>query len=248
MKNERIKKMKVSIDEEKTLEFFNDRIEKILPHRYNLINYQDSNPHLALERDRYEKDKIGPFLNIKDDDIVLDIGCGVGRWGDEICPQLNCGRYIGIDYSSSLLKIAQENNQPHSAYYLGKFQHMDKVIAENHLPQKYDKILINGVLMYINDTDIIHCLNLVNSYINDNGIIYIKEGVGIKERFTLKDYYSSELNHVYNAIYRSIDEYHELIQKYLIGNTNRLVQCGETWPKSKQNRSETTNYYFIISA
>ena len=39
------------------------------------------------------------MLDIQSENSVLDIGCGVGRWGDEIVKILKTGKYIGIDYS-----------------------------------------------------------------------------------------------------------------------------------------------------
>lgn len=97
------------IDTDVTRTFFDNRIKKKLPHRYNYVIYQDANPELALERDMYEKSKIGPLLKIQRYSKVLDIGCGVGRWGDEIAPQLIEGKYVGIDFSKQLIQIAQDN-------------------------------------------------------------------------------------------------------------------------------------------
>ena len=44
---------------------------------------------------------------VNDDDFVLDIGCGNGR----IAPLFNKDKYIGIDFSSSLLNDARIKNK-----------------------------------------------------------------------------------------------------------------------------------------
>ena len=45
-----------------THDFFDHRTDKVLPHRYNYVTYQDSNPVLALERDAFEKNKISKYF------------------------------------------------------------------------------------------------------------------------------------------------------------------------------------------
>ena len=93
----RINSEVIDIDVQSTKAFFDNRKKKELPHRYNYVNYQDDKPEVALERDRIEKGKIERFIHFKESDYILDIGCGVGRWGDAIIPQLNSGKYVGVD-------------------------------------------------------------------------------------------------------------------------------------------------------
>ncbi len=70
---------KCDISNEDTRRFFEERTQKQLPHRYNYLIYQDSDPELALERDGYEKRKMMPYMSVKGDSRILDIGCGVER-------------------------------------------------------------------------------------------------------------------------------------------------------------------------
>lgn len=246
--NGRICGENISIDERMTQEFFDNRINKKLPHRYNYVIYQDSNPQLALERDLYEKNKMCSFLKFEPEDYVLDIGCGVGRWGDEIVNILEKGKYIGVDYSESLLEIARESLQwpGKCELFSGSFQEIEKVLRNNNINVLFDKILINGVLMYINDTDIGTCLGSVDVILKKGGMIYIKESVGLEQRFTLKDFYSQELTSTYSAIYRSLSEYEDLLRKYFLEKGYEIITSGETWEQSQKNRKETTSYYWII--
>lgn len=128
----------------------------------------------------------------------------------------------------------------------GAFQNLENVLEGHDINFVYDKILINGVLMYINDTELISCLESVSRVLNINGLVYIKESVGIQKRFTLKDFYSKELDSNYNAIYRSLHEYEELFQSIFISKGFKVVSSGSTWNKEHENRSETTSYYWIL--
>lgn len=243
----RIVNKKTDIDVDATRRFFDERIQRKLPHRYNYVIYQDSNPELALERDRFEKSKIGPLLKINGQSKVLDIGCGVGRWGDEIVPQLTDGEYTGIDFSKELIQIARDHlrDSGKCQFYHGSFQEAGKILeAAGHT--EFDVVLINGVLMYINDTDINKCLESVDRFVHKGSRIYIKESVGADKRLTLNDFYSKELNSQYNAIYRSLDEYNKLFDKAYLNRGYRMVRSEATWKHELENRKETLSWYWVI--
>lgn len=240
---------KKTIDDEAVHSFFDNRINKSLYHRYNLVNYQDNNPKLALERDKEEKALILPYLNVRSDSNVLDIGCGVGRWGDELSLKLNNGIYVGVDYSEKLIDIAIDHfskcPEHNTRFCVGSFQDLPTVLKNNDLYMKYDTIIITGVFMYINDSDITQCLQSLGDISADGCRIYIKESVGVENRYTLVDIYSSELTSNYNAIYRSVYEYNELFSTHL--KHNNPVSQGETFSKGDlHNRKETTSYYWVF--
>ncbi len=237
----------VKVDETVTENFFQTRVSRKLPHRYNYVIYQDSTPQLALERDTYEKKMITPFLKINGESMVLDIGCGVGRWGDAIVPLLTSGRYIGVDFSESFLEIANKNlgESGKCAFYKSSFQEADDVLHHNGYTT-FDIVLINGVLMYINDDDLKTCLECVDHFTHKESRIYIKESVGATERFTLNNFYSKELNSRYNAIYRSRDEYDALFRETYFDRGYRLIRNDATWKRELKNRKETLSWYWII--
>ena len=240
---------KKQIDDDAVHSFFDNRINKSLFHRYNLVNYQDNHPELALERDIEEKALIKPYLNIHSDSKVLDIGCGVGRWGDELSKDLNEGLYVGVDYSEKLIDVAKdhfsENPRDNTRFCVGSFQDLLPVLKQHDLYMKYDVIIITGVFMYINDSDILECLRSLNETSNDSCRIYIKESVGTENRYTLVDIYSSELTSNYSAIYRSISEYSDLFGSNL--TYKKVISEGDPFSKGDlHNRKETTTYYWVF--
>lgn len=153
-----------------------------------------------------------------------------------------------MDYSEKLLKIAEQNlkDTGKCIFAPGAFQNIEHVLEERGINFLYDKILINGVLMYINDAELVQCLESVNRLLNVNGLVYIKESVGIQKRFTLKDFYSQELDSSYNAIYRSLHEYEVLFQSIFTSQGFKVVSSGSTWNKEQENRSETASYYWVF--
>src|SRR5262250_4030584 len=51
---------------------------------------------------RFLQDSVG----IRKDDVVLEIGCGIGRVGKQVAPL--CQKWIGCDVASNMLSLAAE--------------------------------------------------------------------------------------------------------------------------------------------
>lgn len=231
-----------------TRDFFDNRTNKALPHRYNYVNYQDSNPVLALERDAFEKKKISKYFSVKPDTLILDIGCGVARWGDYFADYLQSGKYVGVDFSESILDIAKKQYEGDDRYLFAResFQNLYNIFDDESIPKKYDIILINGVLTYINDREIDGCLKYIYKIINNGGIIYIKESVGINDRLTLNHFFSKEMDSEYSAIYRSVTQYKNVFDEIFLGSEYQYVAQGDMWEEKLSNRKETSSYFWII--
>lgn len=130
-------------------------------------------------------------------------------------------------------------------FYQGSFQEIEKILdTAGHT--EFDTVLINGVLMYINDSDICSCLNSVDRFLSKGGRIYIKESVGRDTRLTLNDFYSNELDSTYNAIYRGVHEYNNLFEKIYLERGYRMIRNEATWRHELENRKDTLSWYWII--
>ena len=88
--------------------FFDERGENdALKNKYNYVLFQDQEPELAIRRDAQEKEKIGALLSLSRPLRVLDIGCGIGRWGEYLLEQ--GAYYVGIDGSEKMIERAEMN-------------------------------------------------------------------------------------------------------------------------------------------
>ena len=73
----------------------------------------------------------------------------------------------------------------------------------------------------------------------------MREPCGINSRLTLKDFYSEGLQHEYNAIYRTSEEYSKLIKNFLVGF--EIINEGYMFEQDElNNRKETVQYYYIL--
>ena len=209
---ERILGEKTEVSYDRIDAFFDERSKNDgMKHRYNYVMYLDDSPEVAIERDRQCKEKVKNLLHIEPGMRVFDVGCGVGRWGELFCKE-GC-RYIGVDGSPKMIEMADDNlsSYVNKELFVGKVQNLDSVIEENHIKKSFDIIILSGVLMYINDEDVMSILKSLTNLVHKGSQICIIESMSDDERLTLKDVYSEELKQSYSAIYRSVDEFMEMM-------------------------------------
>ena len=204
-------------------DFFEQRGNSTLLHKYNYVMYLDEHPEIAIERDKQAKKKIESLLNIGKGMNILDLGCGVGRWGE-----LFCGKgafYVGVDGSKQMIKRAEENlgGYENKKLLVGNLREIDKisreVAAEGQV--KFDIIFFCGVLMYLNDNDMSEILRMLPQLLKRGGHICFVESLSEEKRLTLKDIFSEDLKQNYSAIYRTADEFNKLVSNSL-GKTFKL--------------------------
>lgn len=242
----RVKKQHTDIDYNKTKDFFQHRANRFQENNpYSVTMYQDNNAELVRERNEHEIKKLIPYLEIDTESKVLDIACGIGRWADAL--PCDIAEYCGIDFSPELIQIANERNEKDNFnFYVGSALQLNKILIENN-KGKFNKVLLIGILMYLNDEDIEVLLHQAEQCCAEHATICIREPIGIEDRLTLKDFYSEELADNYNAIYRTRNELNQFFAKSLSSKGFSIKREGLLFSeKELNNRSETTQYYYII--
>lgn len=244
--NTRIKKKITDIDYNQTQQFFDKRANKYQEENpYSVTMYQDDNPALVEERNRAETEKLMPLLKLDRQSKVLDLACGIGRWSDAITTQID--EYCGIDFSENLIDLAKK--RPHEAnrfFCVGAVNDFQAVLRENGR-EKYNRILLIGILIYINDHDLVHVMEQLADVAEEHAIICFREPLGIDERLTLKGFYSEELKDNYNAIYRTRGELTDVFEKTLLRVGFQITESGFLFSEDGlNNRKETAQYYFVL--
>lgn len=244
--NMRIKKDKVNLDYSNTKDFFDKRANKFNDKNpYSVTMYQDNNPEIVIERNKKEIERLKPYLNLDGNSKLLDVACGIGRWADAISETIK--EYCGIDFSSELIQIALKRNTKHNFSFIeGSITDIKDVLINND-KQNFNKILMAGILMYLNDDDLISVLKQVEWASSEKAIICIREPIALISRLTLKDFYSKELCDNYNAIYRTQKELLEIFDDTIISKGFKIKETGYLFNEdSLNNRKETTQYFFIF--
>lgn len=244
IENKRVYGEKVDINKEKVRLFWNERAKKYTEKNpYKAVKCNDSNNNYADALDEYEKQIIIPKLKIDKNSKVLDIGCGIGRLAEIIAP--NSKYYLGTDFAQKLLDIAKARvgNIGNCDFEVCDFFNLSKNnTAKNSGP--FNTVILAGVAMYINDCELIDCLTQLLKLLDQNSIIYLSGPIGIRDRLTLNEFYSKELDSEYNVIYRTIDEYMKVL-KVLTENGFELIENNSFLTEIKQY-SDTERHYFIL--
>lgn len=243
----RLKNSAENISADKVREFYEQRAKTYNgQNRKNITMLQDKNSHLSEKRNDAEISKLLPKLKLNQHSCVLDLACGAGRWLDAMPP--NITKYRGIDFSEGMIEIARsENSRPNAEFFTGSVLEADRILSQEKAT--FNRVLIIGSLMYMNDSDILSLFGLLPSLLRKDGdaLICIKASIGIDDRLPLKDFYSEELNSDYNAIYRTRDEYMNLFAPTLLTDGFTLTDEGLMFDDgSLNNRKETVQYYFIL--
>lgn len=237
---------KQDIDYKNTLEFFENRAKKYSENNpYAVTMYQDHNSKLVEERNRKEQEKILPLLDISDDARVLDVACGIGRWADALCGKVTS--YCGVDFCGELLDIARDRVTEEQFLFLeGSVNHIEQVVKQSG-KDPFNVVLMFGIIVYLNDEDLLDVLNQIEHVCEKHCVICIREPLGIEQRLTLKDYFSDELNDEYNAIYRTRDELEVFLKKTFLKKGFKIDDEGWMFEeKELNNRKETSQYCFVL--
>ena len=241
----RINGTREAIKADQVAAFFEQRAEKFdTKNPLSAVLYQDQAPHIAQERDTLERERILPLLDLSGMQRVLDIGCGIGRWATSLHDRIS--KYHGIDASAQLIDIAN-TYCPHAnvAFEALATAELNDAWFANKGP--FDRVIFSGILIYLNDEEIEPLLSLVSRHTAKNGIVYLREPMGVLTRLTLSGHWSEELQSNYSAIYRTTEELLACFRKafpapeFTIGSFEPLFENAIL-----NNRTETRQMFCLV--
>lgn len=236
---------KPKISRSDVVTFFEDRSRRIAelgPLR--AVIYQDKHPDLAERRDRAEKARIYPLLGLTGSERILDLGCGSGRWAEELAGHI--GHYCGIDISEGLIEYARTrfHDALNMHFAVGTVDNF--TLAALGESEPFDRILCSGVLIYLNDEEMECALSCIAAASAKDAILLFREPLALRTRLTLLQHYSEELEHEYNAIYRTQAEIEVAITKVL-SDDFKIIESGDVYPDEMlNNRIETRQRWIKV--
>ncbi|MBA4137970.1 MAG: hypothetical protein C0518_11690 [Opitutus sp.] len=223
------------ISYEATLDFFESRgrtANTDAPQTATM--YQDK--ELAQRRDACERDTVLPLLAPRQMDRVLDIGCGYGRWAEELAGKVN--DYVGVDFSGELLRLARARHLPRTHFQRLAAQEISPATLERNGP--FDLFICAGILIYLNDADVTRLADAIALLAAPAARLYLREPMAVTgDRLTLDRFPSQELKRDYSAIYRTPAQCHELFGRPLGAAGFVCAVERPLYPPALCNRKET---------
>ena len=116
-------------------------------------NEQQARMYVAGHTDNAEWDRsagitcgiLREYIGIRPEDIILEIGCGIGRVGKVLAPQ--CARWIGTDISSGMLDCARQHLEGLVNIELVELQRVGlEPIADNSVDMVYCTVVFMHLL------------------------------------------------------------------------------------------------------
>ena len=227
---------KIEIDNNSTKEFWENRANNI----NNLQTVLLGSDKTGIEqntRNEHEKLIVESVIKQIQNPKILDIGCGIGRWAENLINQFDS--YTGVDFSEGFINFASEKfaNYSNIKFYNNSILNLDKEI----LNSKFNFIICTGVLMYINDSNIFDILKAFRRVTPE--YVYIQESISLMDaRLTLNKFESKDLQTNYNAIYRTKQEYEE----YFKTNGFDIIKTDLLLDNKSGAREETNAQYWIL--
>ena len=191
---------------------------------------------------------VGPLGNgfPKKEKKAFLIGGGIGRWAESIIPE--AGYYLGTDFSGEMIKIAQQRCSFENADYdfiNVSFQEACRRSSEK-LQRKFDRVVIGGVCMYINDADLKDCIAGLIDLLDEHCIMYLTETVAVETRLTLDECPSDALKTTYDVIYRTPSEYNAYYEVFKNAGFRIVKQDYLPHLNNEASFSETDRWYTIL--
>lgn len=248
MSEHRIYDTKVDIKAEEVRKFYDERARKAMSMEcpYTAVLLGDEHPNHAAEWNDFEKTYILPELEVDETSNVLDIGCGMGRWSETLIPL--AGFYYGVDYSEEMVALSKKRNIFPEKEFLFECYSFQEVVKQKKemFYKKFNKVVICGVCMYINDEELKKCFESLNDLLADECSMYLTETVATESRLTLNAFYSEALKTDYDVIYRMEEEYNQLYQP-LVAAGFEITRQGLLPKLNKEEKySETERWYSIL--
>ena len=234
--NTRIYDEKININYESTKSFWETRAGENVSLKSVLLGV-DKKDDAQERRNKKELEILTSFLKEGSKYKILDIGCGIGRWADNLKNIIE--NYIGIDYTKPFVDFA--NNRFSNA----KNIHFECMSASdidlNIIGKDFNLVLCTGILMYINDKDLDKVFLTLQATKSD--CFYIQETISIMDtRLTLNNFESKELKTNYSAIYRTKAEYEEYFKRHNL----EILDTNLFLDDETGGRKETNARYWLL--
>ncbi|NQU87007.1 MAG: class I SAM-dependent methyltransferase [Mariniphaga sp.] len=168
---------------------------------------------------------------------ILDLGCGDGRYAKLYSH--NISKYVGIDISETFIINDKELIKSNNIEFIHSAAH------EFIYPDKFDYILLIGLITYMNDDEISQMCDNCVGMLNDQGKIILRNVVNTKNK---RFYYDDKLffikylfgNPRYQIIRRTEDQVIRLFNRnFKLLNTLNILDTGYNvlvWGKKNEDK------------
>ena len=157
---------------------------------------------LAQYLEQTESRHVFRVITTHPDMRVLDLGCGTGRWAFEFARR--CKQVVAADFSKGMVDRCRESARQ---LELRNLEFRVSSIQEFRCNEQFDLIIISGVLVYLDDEELLQVLRNVKNMLKPDGQVVSRETVAIKDRVEIRKEFHRKIGDTYSATYRLASQY-----------------------------------------
>ena len=219
------------VDTKYMREFWEARVQT---HKLNegMTNLEDDAELLKLKLQQ-ERPKMRKYINPNKKMIMLDLGSGYGTWTFEFAN--NVKLIHAVDYIKDMADIGNKQAEKNN---IKNVEFFNKSIQNFTSPIKYDTVLLSGVCIYQNDSDMKKIIERIKGYTKVDTKLIVRDSTGINNRYVIEKEYSERLGTMYSAIYRTREEYTKMFAKagFVLIKDEDMFEEGSPLNKYKETR------------
>ncbi len=117
---------------------------------------------------RFAAAQIGTALDIRAEDHVFELGCGVGRIGRELAP--SCAHWTGVDIAEKMVECARERLSHLSNISL---HHLERTALPMAADASIDKAYSTAVLCHMDKEDLFLYLEEMHRALKPGGLLFV---------------------------------------------------------------------------
>lgn len=133
---------------------------------------------------------------------VLDLGCGFARWAAEFGKR--CRRVVAVDFSAKMVERARDFTK---ARGLTNIDFHVLPIQEFSSSDRFDIILLSGVLVCVDESELLATLQNVRQHLKPGGEVVVRAIVAINEPHTVSNKIREAPDTLHYSFYRLTDDY-----------------------------------------
>jgi SAM-dependent methyltransferase len=146
------------------------------------------------------------------DGAVLDLGCGVGYWAEAFAQEFSS--VVAVEGSANLYDTLATRCLPYP-----NIQSVHSNVLNFQPEGDFNLAFLGGLLMYLDESDVVALLGDLKKHLNPDGIILCRESTVRGDTLTLTGDYS--------VVYRSIETYRRIFES--CGLAVRVIERNEPY-------------------
>lgn len=170
----------------------------------NSLMNLETNEEESKNKFEIEKKKISNVVPLSSSKVLVDLGGGVGLWSQYFSSRTK--KVILVENQKEFCDIARRNLKEDNITII-----QSDVVDYDMEEDNCDYVFISGVTIYLDDTSFEQMMKKVIKYLKKGGLFIHRDAYGTKDRFLLSQKYSAKLESEYSAVYRTRDEYDNIM-------------------------------------